>query len=54
MARLIAEVLGWFDVIALQEVNDDLSGIRAIHAHVSPDYRLLFSDAAGNDEPVGA
>lgn len=48
--QLIAEVLSWFDLIALQEVNDDLSGIRAVHAHLPASWRLLFSDAAGNHE----
>jgi endonuclease/exonuclease/phosphatase family metal-dependent hydrolase len=47
--RLIAEVISWFDVVALQEVNDDLTGIRSIHGHL-PNYRLLFSAASGNDE----
>jgi hypothetical protein len=26
--RLIAEIMGWFDIMAVQEVSDDLSGIR--------------------------
>ena len=25
--RLIAEILGWFDLVAIQEVNDNLSGL---------------------------
>jgi len=48
--RLLAEVVGWFDLIAIQEVNDNLDGLRAIQAHLSDDYRALFSDKAGNDE----
>jgi endonuclease/exonuclease/phosphatase family metal-dependent hydrolase len=48
--QLLAEILGWFDLIALQEVNDNLTGLRAIHQHLGADYRLLFSDASGNDE----
>jgi hypothetical protein len=28
---LIAEVMSWFDLVAVQEVNDDLRGIEAIH-----------------------
>lgn len=48
--RLIAEILGWFDVVALQEVNDDRSGLDAIKLHLSDDYRILFSDAGGNKE----
>lgn len=47
---LIAEVMSWFDLIAVQEVNDDLSGIDAIHAKLPARYDLLFSDASGNQE----
>ncbi len=47
---LIAEIIGWFDLVALQEVNNDLSGLREVHRHLPPSYRLLFSDAAGNEE----
>jgi hypothetical protein len=25
--RLIAEIMSWFDVVAVQEVNDNLAGI---------------------------
>jgi endonuclease/exonuclease/phosphatase family metal-dependent hydrolase len=48
--QLIAEVLSWFDLAAIQEVHDNLAGLRAIQAHLGPDYRLVFSDAGGNDE----
>jgi endonuclease/exonuclease/phosphatase family metal-dependent hydrolase len=47
---LIAEVMGWFDLVAVQEVNDDLRGIEAIHDHLPARYDLLFSDASGNRE----
>jgi endonuclease/exonuclease/phosphatase family metal-dependent hydrolase len=47
---LIAEVIGWFDLVAVQEVNDDLRGIQAIHDHLPSRYDLLFSDASGNRE----
>jgi endonuclease/exonuclease/phosphatase family metal-dependent hydrolase len=48
--RLLAELIGWFDLIAIQEVNDNLDGLRAIQEHLCGDYRVLFSDKAGNDE----
>jgi len=48
--ELIAELMSWFDLIAVQEVNDDLSGIEAIHAKLPARYDLLFSDASGNRE----
>jgi endonuclease/exonuclease/phosphatase family metal-dependent hydrolase len=47
---LIAEMIGWFDLVAVQEVNDNLSGIEAIHAKLPVRYDLLFSDASGNQE----
>lgn len=47
---LIAEVISWFDLVAVQEVNDDLRGIEAIHDRLPPRYDLLFSDASGNRE----
>jgi len=48
--RLLAEIIGWFDIIALQEVNDNLAGLRGIQAHLPATYAALFSDKAGNDE----
>ena len=48
--RLIAEMLGWFDLIAVQEVNDNLSGLRAIQKLLPENYRVLFSNCAGNNE----
>lgn len=48
--QLIAEIVGWFDLVAIQEVNDNLAGLRAIQQQLPPAYRVLFSDAAGNDE----
>jgi endonuclease/exonuclease/phosphatase family metal-dependent hydrolase len=47
---LIAEIIGWFDLVAVQEVNDDLRGIEAIHDKLPARYDLLFSDASGNQE----
>jgi endonuclease/exonuclease/phosphatase family metal-dependent hydrolase len=48
--RLIAEILSWFDLIAIQEVNDDLSGLRALREQLPEYYGAVFSDAGGNDE----
>ena len=47
---LIAELISWFDIVAVQEVNDNLRGIEAIHAQLPKKYLLLFSDASGNQE----
>ena len=46
--KLIAEMIGWFDLVAVQEVNDNLRGILAIRDHLPDSYELLFSDASGN------
>jgi endonuclease/exonuclease/phosphatase family metal-dependent hydrolase len=47
---LMAEIIGWFDLVAVQEVNDELRGIDAIHANLPSRYDVLFSDASGNQE----
>ena len=47
---LIAEVVGWFDLVALQEVRDDLSGLRALRERLPKSWSLLFSESSGNDE----
>src|SRR4051794_30578815 len=48
--QLLAEVISWFDLIVLQEVNDDLAGLRGIQDHLPKRYRILFSDPGGNNE----
>lgn len=42
--------MGWFDIVAMQEVNDDLSGLRALMERLPRHYRVLFSEASGNQE----
>lgn len=48
--QLIAHLVSWFDIVAIQEVNDNLAGLRAICQHLPTSYRCLFSDIAGNKE----
>lgn len=53
--QVLAALVGWFDLVALQEVNDDLDGLDAIMAHLGARtdgtaYRTVFSDKAGNNE----
>lgn len=48
--ELLAEIVSWFDLAAIQEVNDNLKGVQAIHARLPKKYSLLFSDASGNQE----
>ena len=47
---LLAEIVSWFDIVAVQEVNDNLSGLRALMDHLPGHYRMLFSEASGNQE----
>ena len=46
----LAEMLSWFDFIAIQEVNDDLVGLRGLMSKLPRSYQVLFSDKAGNNE----
>jgi endonuclease/exonuclease/phosphatase family metal-dependent hydrolase len=48
--RLLAEIIGWFDLIAVQEVGSDLAGLRAIYSFLPASFRMLVSDVAGNEE----
>lgn len=48
--QLIAEILSWYDVIAIQEVNDNLTGLRHVLSWLPDYYRTVFSDKAGNNE----
>jgi endonuclease/exonuclease/phosphatase family metal-dependent hydrolase len=47
---LLAEIVSWFDLIAVQEVNDNLMGLEALKKQLPARYRVLFSDASGNQE----
>jgi endonuclease/exonuclease/phosphatase family metal-dependent hydrolase len=48
--RLIAEIIGWFDLVAVQEVANDLDELYAVRDLLPDNRRLLISDTAGNDE----
>ena len=43
-------MLSWFDLVAVQEVNDDLEGLRVLVRAMGAPYRVVFSDNAGNSE----
>jgi endonuclease/exonuclease/phosphatase family metal-dependent hydrolase len=47
---VLAEIISWFDIVAVQETNDNLAGIRAIKERLPASRRLLVSDASGNRE----
>jgi endonuclease/exonuclease/phosphatase family metal-dependent hydrolase len=48
--ELIAEIISWFDIIAIQEVNSNLEGLRNIESVLPSHYEVLFSDRGGNNE----
>ncbi|MBP0905641.1 endonuclease/exonuclease/phosphatase family protein [Mariniflexile gromovii] len=48
--KLIAEIISWFDIIAIQETNDNLEGLYNIELELPNHYDLIFSDAGGNNE----
>ena len=53
--RIIAELISWFDLVAVQEVNDNLKGLNDIISQLKNhypgnDYQVVFSDKAGNNE----
>lgn len=48
--KIMAEIIGWFDVIALQEVRQNLADLKKLHAYVNGKYSALYTDTSGNDE----
>lgn len=48
--QVLAEIVSWFELVAVQEVADDLAGIDAVMAHLPAHFGLIFTDKAGNDE----
>jgi endonuclease/exonuclease/phosphatase family metal-dependent hydrolase len=47
---LLAEIIGWFDLVGIQEVNDNLEGLETIQDFLPSSYQIIFNDKAGNDE----
>ena len=48
--QVLAEILGWFDLAAVQEVNQNRAGLDGILRELPSKYRTIFSDTAGNNE----
>lgn len=48
--RLIAEVLSWFDLAAIQEVKEDFAQLEDMVRALGGQYRYVMSDIAGNKE----
>jgi endonuclease/exonuclease/phosphatase family metal-dependent hydrolase len=47
---LIAEILSWFDIVAIQECRENYGDLVDIQHRLRKSYCLLMSDVAGNDE----
>lgn len=50
---LMAEIIGWFDLVAIQEIADSLVHLRQLMSHLPASYRVVLSDIGGNDERAG-
>ncbi|MDF1874065.1 endonuclease/exonuclease/phosphatase family protein [Vannielia sp.] len=48
--RLIAELISWFDLVAIQEVKENLSDWERVRAYLPHGWDAVFSDQGGNDE----
>lgn len=48
--KLIAEVISWFDIIAVQETKENSDHFKKIVGFAGSKYKYIFSDAAGNNE----
>jgi endonuclease/exonuclease/phosphatase family metal-dependent hydrolase len=48
--RIFAELLSWFDLAAVQEVKENFGDLFDTVRLMGPNYRVLMSDVAGNDE----
>lgn len=48
--KVIAEILSWFEIVAIQEVADNLTDFIGILDELPGHFAWIFSDRAGNDE----
>lgn len=47
---LIAEILSWYDLIAVQETKDNFADMLDVVTRIGGGYRYVMSDVAGNNE----
>jgi len=47
---IIAEILSWFDVVAVQEVKENLFDMKRVMEALPKRFEMIFSDMAGNNE----
>lgn len=48
--RILAEIISWFDVIAIQETKENVSDLLSIVTMLPKTYRFILSDEGGNNE----
>lgn len=48
--KIMAEMVSWFDAIAIQEVNDNLEGLTKLRNELPEIYGCIYTDASGNNE----
>lgn len=47
---IIAEMVSWFDIVAVQECRENFGDLFNIHNKLPKAYRVIMSDASGNNE----
>jgi endonuclease/exonuclease/phosphatase family metal-dependent hydrolase len=50
---LMAEIISWFDLVAIQEISDSLTDLCSLINHLPDSYKVILSDIGGNDERAG-
>jgi endonuclease/exonuclease/phosphatase family metal-dependent hydrolase len=48
--KVIAEILSWFEIVAIQEIADNLDDFMGLIAGLPGHFAWIFNDRAGNDE----
>ncbi len=48
--KIIAEIISWFDLIAVQETKENYGHFKKIVGFAGSKYKFIFSDVAGNNE----
>ena len=51
--RLMAEIIKSFDVVAIQEVADDVTQLYELLTFLSGNWKVMYTDIAGNYERLG-
>lgn len=49
----MAKICSWFDLVAIQEVADDFTQLRALMAYLPGSHEVIVSDIGGNKECTG-